>query len=447
MKRKIYKNIQIVNEGTIQVSDLMIEDDRILKIASDISHPTAEVQDFQAQVHVFPGCIDDQVHFREPGLTHKATIFSESGAAVAGGVTSFMEMPNTIPQALTQDLLEQKFQRAAESSVANYSFFMGASNENLDELLKTNYSEVCGIKIFMGSSTGNMLVDQPNSLEAIFKNAPTIIATHCEDEKTIRQNFAHFEAQYGDQIQAQMHPLIRSREACYLSSSYAVELAKKFNSRLHVLHISTKEELSLFNNQIPLDQKRITAEACVHHLYFNDQDYSELGNWIKCNPAIKTKEDQTAIQTALSNGTIDVVATDHAPHTIEEKKQIYAKSPSGLPLIQYSLPMMLELAQSNYWSLPFVAEKMAHNPAILFRIKERGFIREGYFADLAFVDLQKETRVSPETLLYKCGWSPLNQHLFQSKVTKTLVNGHEVWDGEKLMRTRNGKRLLFAQTH
>ncbi|MFN5922117.1 MAG: dihydroorotase, partial [Bacteroidota bacterium] len=392
---------------------------------------------------LMPGVIDDQVHFREPGLTHKGDLYTESRAAVAGGVTSFMEMPNTVPSATTIELLEQKYSRAAQVSAANYSFYMGTTNRNLDELLKVDAQHVCGIKIFMGSSTGDMLVDDPKALEAIFKHVKTIITTHCEDDPSIKANAARIRAQYGDTAGAEFHPVIRDAEACYKSSAYAVELAKKYNSRLHILHISTAKELELFRNDIPLSQKRITAEACIHHLWFSDEDYATKGNFIKWNPAVKSKTDREAIWKALLDGRIDVIATDHAPHTLEEKQQPYFNAPSGGPLIQHTLLAMLEFYKQGKISLENIVQKMCHNVAELFEIDRRGFIREGYYADLVLVDLNKNTEVNQASLLYKCGWSPFEGYDFQSAIDTTIVNGNVVYTKGIINDSEKGKRLVF----
>lgn len=439
----LLKGATLVNEGKEFVADVLIEGKRISKIAPVISTEVA-VQEINCEgLHLLPGCIDDQVHFREPGLTHKANIQSESRAAVAGGITSFMEMPNTVPNTLTQELLEAKYQRASEVSPANYSFFMGASNDNYDEVMRTDIQNVCGVKIFMGSSTGNMLVDNTQTLEHLFANVPMLIATHCEDEATIRRNLEIFKEKYGEEIPMSAHPLIRSEEACYLSSSKAVELAKKNNTRLHILHISTGIETELFRNDIPLEQKRITAEACVHHLWFSDEDYVEKGTWIKWNPAVKTANDRDQIWKALLDNRIDVIATDHAPHTIEEKQQKYLQAPSGGPLVQHALPAMLNASANGKIPLVRVAEKMAHAVATCFQIKDRGFIREGYFADLVLVDLNKKTTVTKDSLLYQCGWSPFEETTFTASIEKTFVNGAIVYENGKLTGIQSGERLAF----
>ena len=436
-------NAKIVNEGKVFESDVFVKGEFIEKTGKDLqSIKATKVLDANGK-YLFPGAIDDQVHFREPGLTHKATIFTESRAAVAGGVTSFMEMPNTSPPAFTQALLEDKYQIAARTSLANYSFFMGASNDNLDEILKTDITKVCGLKIFMGSSTGNLLVDDPKVLEGFFSRFPALIATHCEDEPTIRKNLIDFKAKYGEDMPIRFHPLVRGEEACYKSSSFAVSLAKRHGTRLHILHISTAKETGLFENKLPLHAKKITAEACIHHLWFNDQDYERLGTLIKWNPAIKTKVDQEAILKALLEDRIDVIATDHAPHTIEEKNTTYFNAPSGGPLIQHSLVAMLELHHQRKIRLEKIAEKMSHNPAILFRIDKRGFIREGNFADLVLVDLNKPWKVEKKNILAKCGWSPFEGNTFQSSVTHTLVSGHLAFEEGKFNDSTLGKRLHF----
>lgn len=444
MSAYLLQNGQIVNEGKIITGDIRIRNGRIDKIASAISpEGNEQVIDLRGK-HIFPGMIDDQVHFREPGLTHKATIASEARAAVAGGVTSFMEMPNTVPNALTQELLADKYNIAHESSLANYSFFMGASNDNLEEVLKTNKSNVCGIKIFMGSSTGNMLVDNTKTLESLFSSCELLIATHCEDEATVRARLELFREKYPtEDAPAYIHPLIRNEEACYLSSSMAVDLAKKSNTRLHILHISTEEELALFETGKAVKDKRITAEACVHHLWFEASSYETLGNQIKCNPAIKDGRHRAAIRQALQTGAIDVIATDHAPHTWEEKEQGYWKSPSGLPLVQHPMLMLFEMSQEGVLSLTQIAEKTAHHVAECFQIEDRGYIREGYWADLAIVDLQQAHEVTKSSLEYQCGWSPLEGHRFNSSITHTFVSGHLAFAQGKFDMTKKGERLLF----
>jgi dihydroorotase len=443
-QKTILRNGILVNEGEIKAVDILIENDRISKISSGFSvDGNVNEIDLNGKL-ILPGCIDDQVHFREPGLTHKANIATESRAAVAGGITSFMEMPNTVPNTLTQELLEEKYQIASRSAIGNYSFFMGASNDNIDEVLKTSHQNVCGVKIFMGSSTGNMLVDNEKTLDELFsKVPPMLIATHCEDEGTIRANIEKARAQYGEEVPIEMHPIIRSEEACYLSSSMAVRLAKKHNTRLHILHISTEKELSLFRNDIPLKDKLITAEACVHHLWFSDQDYTEKGNYIKWNPAVKKASDRDAILAAVLDNRIDVIATDHAPHTIEEKENSYFKAPSGGPLVQHALLAMLEKSKEKGFSIERVVEKMAHAPADLFRISERGYVREGYYADLVIVDTNESTRVSKDNILYKCGWSPFEGVNFSNKIDSTYVNGQLVYHDGKIIEGSNGMRLKF----
>jgi len=444
MPSMLIKSATIVNENKQYIADILIKDGFIERIASQINVVADKVINAEG-LHLFPGAIDDQVHFREPGLTHKANIHSESRAAVVGGITSFMEMPNTVPNTLTQELLEDKYRIAANNSLANYSFFMGASNNNLDEVLRTDTNNVCGIKVFMGSSTGNMLVDDPATLENLFAQSPMLIATHCEDEATIQSNLNHYKQLLGDNIPVKLHPKIRSEEACYLSSSMAVDLAKKHNTRLHILHISTEKETYLFDNTIPLKDKRITAEACIHHLWFTDADYETKGNLIKWNPAIKTERDRDGILKAVLNGRIDVIATDHAPHTLEEKSRPYLQAPSGGPLVQHALPAMLELYHQGKISLEQIAEKMAHNVATCFQIEKRGFIREGYFADLVLVDLNKPWEVTKDNILYKCKWSPFEGTIFQSKIMHTIVSGNLVWSDDKLTTDIAGKRLAFVR--
>lgn len=445
MKSILITNAQLINEGKTFSSDILIKGEFIHKIAGEISASEADkVIDAQG-AYVLPGVIDDQVHFREPGLTHKANIYTESRTAVAGGVTSFMEMPNTVPNALTQELLEQKYEIGKNTSLANYSFFMGASNDNIDEVLKTPKDSVCGVKVFMGSSTGNMLVDNEKTLENIFSKVDTLIATHCEDEATIRRNTEIYKEKYGEDVPIQCHPLIRSEEACYKSSSMAVALAKKYGAKLHILHISTAKELSLFDNTLPLSEKKITAEACIHHMWFNDADYASKGTLIKWNPAVKTKADQEAILKAVIDGHIDVVATDHAPHTLEEKSNTYFKAPSGGPLIQHSLPAMLEFYHQGKITLEKVVEKMCHNPAILFNIEKRGFLREGYYADIAVVDTNRPWMVGKGNILAKCGWSPFEGQTFKSLITHTLVSGHLAYEHGQFDETIKGKRLSFKR--
>lgn len=443
MKTTLILNANIVNEGQVFQGDVLIKGQYIEAIGKDLSSRTADQVIDARGKHLLPGVIDDQVHFREPGLTHKATIYTEARSGVAGGVTSFMEMPNTSPPTFTQALLEDKYQIAANTSLANFSFFIGASNDNLEEVLKTDITKVCGLKIFMGSSTGNLLVDNPKTLEGFFSKFPALIAAHCEDEATIRKNTEEFKAKYGEDVPVECHPLIRSEEACYKSSSFAISLAKQHGTRFHILHISTARETSLFDNTIPLEQKKITAEACVHHLWFNDADYKRLGTHIKWNPAVKTAKDQQAILAAVLDDRIDVIATDHAPHTIEEKKNTYFKAPSGGPLLQHSLTAMLELHHQGKISLEKIVQKMSHHPAILFRISKRGYIREGYFADLVLVDLDRPWTVEKENILSKCGWSPFEGTRFRSAVTHTLVSGHLAFAEGKFDDSRKGERLLF----
>lgn len=442
MKSTLIRNASVVNEGTTEIKDVLIENGIISKIGVSIASDGHTIIDGTGK-YLVPGMIDDQVHFREPGLTHKADIESESRAAVAGGITSFMEMPNTNPQSLTQELLEQKFARAAQVSAANFSFFMGASNDNLEEVLKTDPRTVAAVKIFMGSSTGNMLVDNREVLEQIFSTSKMLIAVHCEDEETILENTENFRALYGEDVPIQMHPLIRSDEACYKSSSLAIELAKKHGTRLHVFHLSTEMEMDLFDNSLPLKDKMITAEACVHHLWFDDRDYAEKGTFIKWNPAVKTKEDKQAVLQAVLDDRIDVIATDHAPHTLLEKQNTYFNAPSGGPLVQHALVALLELHHQGKISLQKIVEKTSHAPAILFRVEKRGFIREGYWADLVLLDLQDPWTVDKSNVLYKCGWSPFEGQEFQSKVSRTWVNGNLVYDQGKLNNDTRGSRLLF----
>ena len=441
--KKLLKGATIVNEGKSFVGDILIHNHRIEKIETDITPtPDMEVLDLNGKF-LLPGCIDDQVHFREPGLTHKGNILSESRAAVAGGITSFMEMPNTVPNALTQVLLEDKYTIAQHNSPANYSFFMGASNDNLEEVLKTDEKNVCGVKIFMGSSTGNMLVDNETALNNLFSQVPLLIATHCEDEATVRKNTEIYKEKYGENIPISAHPLIRSEEACYLSSSMAVALAKKHNTRLHILHISTAKEVALFDNKTPLANKRITAEACVHHLWFSDKNYVEKGNFIKWNPAVKTEQDRAGIWKGLLDNHIDIIATDHAPHTLDEKSQAYLQAPSGGPLVQHALLAMLEKVKEGVLSIEKVVEKMAHAPAICFQLAERGFIREGYYADLVVVDPSQTVKVDKSNILYACGWSPFEGFTFSNKIIGTFVNGNLVWDGSAICSEEKGMRLLF----
>ena len=442
-KSTLFKNAHIVNEGQVTVGDVLVVGDRISKVGKGLEGD--EVIDASG-FWLMPGIIDDQVHFREPGLTHKADLSTESKAAAAGGVTSFMEMPNTVPQALTQRLLEDKYERAAEVSAVNYSFFMGASNNNLDEVLKTDPKRVCGVKVFMGSSTGDMLVDEKKVLEGIFKESPTIVATHCEEEAVVRANMTAAKERWGEHVPIDQHPIIRSAEACYQSSSKAVELATKHGARLHILHISTSRELDLFDGNKPLKEKKITSEACIHHLWFTDADYADKGTYIKWNPAVKAQSDRDAIRAALLDGRIDVIATDHAPHTIEEKSNSYFKVPSGGPLVQHGLPAMLEMVHQGHISVEKVIDLMCHRVAELFEIKDRGYIREGYKADLVLVNPNANWTVTGENILYKCGWSPFNGYEFKSHVVGTWVNGTRVWDGVNILTEAGkhaGERLEF----
>lgn len=440
----LIKDTQIVNEGKIIPTDLYIKDGKIEKIASSISNIKEDHTEINAyEKYLFPGIIDDQVHFREPGLTHKADIYHESRAAVAGGTTSFMEMPNTSPPALTQQLLEEKYVLGAKNSLANYSFFMGVSNDNHEEVLKTDPKTVCGIKIFMGSSTGNMLVDKENTLKKIFSQSPLLIATHCEDEQTILQNLEKFKKKYGENIPIECHPEIRNEEACYKSSSFAVSLAKKYNTRLHILHISTDKELELFNNTIPLEEKKITSEVCVHHLWFDSFDYDLLGNKIKCNPAIKTFRDKNALLEGLLQDKLDIIATDHAPHALYEKEKPYLHAPAGIPLVQHSLNIMLTFYHQKKITLEKIVEKMCHAPAICFNIEKRGFIREGYWADLSLVDTNVEWNVTKNNIFYKCKWSPFELTQFKGRVTHTFVNGHLAYKDGVFDNTQSGQRLSF----
>ncbi|HEX8563710.1 MAG TPA: dihydroorotase [Flavobacterium sp.] len=447
MNRILIKNARIVNEGTIFEGDVLIEDEFIVEIAESISAKTSTTKVIDAEGnYLIPGAIDDQVHFREPGLTHKGDIATESKAAVAGGITSYIEQPNTVPNAVTQELLEDKYQIASKKSYANYSFMMGATNDNLDEVLKTDPKNVAGIKIFLGSSTGNMLVDNEAVLEKIFSATPMLIAVHCEDEQTIKDNLAKYKEEYGDDVPVQAHHLIRSAEACYISSSKAVELAKKTGARLHIFHLSTAIETGLLTNKIPLEEKKITAEACVHHLWFTNKDYDTKGNLIKWNPAVKTEADRDALWEALLDDRIDVVATDHAPHTMEEKKQPYLQAPSGGPLVQHAVVAMFEAHHQGKISVPKIVEKMAHNPAKIFRIEKRGFIREGYYADLVLVNPGLPWSVKKENILSKCGWSPFEGFTFKSRITHTFVNGQLVYTNFKVKDIRAGKRLEFDRS-
>jgi dihydroorotase len=443
MKSILIQNALLINEGKIFPADVFVKNGIIEKIERKIDHIAADTVINAEGKYLMPGVIDDQVHFREPGLTHKAEIYTEALAAVAGGTTSYMEMPNTNPQTLTQELLEEKYRIAANRSLANYSFYMGVSNDNADEVLRTDPVNVCGLKIFMGSSTGNMLVDNEAVLERIFSSTPMLIATHCEDEPTVRQRSELFREMYGDAVLPEHHPVIRDEAACLRSSHMAVGLAKKHGTRLHILHISTSDELSLFDNKTPLRQKKITSEACVHHLSFHAGDYAKYGFLIKCNPAIKDERHQKEIWQAVLDDRIDVIATDHAPHTWDEKGQNYWKSPSGVPLVQHSLHMMLEAHQAGKISLTKIVEKMCHAVAECFRIEKRGYIREGYFADLVLFDLHDETTVSKENILYKCKWSPYEGHTFRSKICSVIVSGHLAYHEGKFDESRKGMRLKF----
>jgi len=443
MKTTLIQGATVINEGIEKVQDVIIQGKKILKIGHNLNGEGCdEIIDAQG-LHLFPGAIDDQVHFREPGLTHKGEIYTEAKAAVAGGITSFMEMPNTIPQALTQELLEDKYQRAAKVSLANYSFFMGASNHNLDEVLKTDPKTVCGVKVFMGSSTGDMLVDDREVLTNIFKSSPTLVATHCEDEATIRKNTAEYKEKYGEDIPIKCHPEIRNAEACYKSSSLAVELAKKYGTRLHILHLSSAKELDLFDNTIPLKDKKITAEVCIHHMWFDDTHYEKKGTAIKWNPAVKSTQDREAIFEAMLDDRLDIIATDHAPHTIEEKDNKYLSAPSGGPLVQHALVAMLDFYHQGKISLTKISEKMSHAVAICFDIEKRGYIREGYFADLVLVDLNNSWTVEKNNILYKCGWSPFEGHTFKSKVISTFINGNRVYHQGDFDDKTQGMRLTF----
>lgn len=444
MKAVLIKNANIVNEGTLFKGDVLVEDGRIADIDVSLSMRSSETTIIDADgSYLLPGMIDDQVHFREPGLTHKANIESESKAAVAGGITSFIDMPNTVPQATTIDLLEAKFDIAAKTSWANYSFMLGGTNDNLEEILKVNPQQVAGLKLFLGSSTGNMLVDDPKTLEEIFSKTNLLISAHCEDETTIRQNLEKYKAEFGEDIPMECHPKIRSEEACFISSSNAIKLAQKTGARLHVFHLSTEKETHLFSNKIPLAEKKITAEVCIHHLWFTDADYKTKGSKIKWNPAIKTEKDRDGLLKALLDDRIDVIATDHAPHTLEEKNNKYLSAPSGGPLVQHALVALLEMYHKGKISLEKIVEKTAHNPAILFQIKERGFIRKGYKADLVLVDFNSPWNVKKENILYKCGWTPFEGTIFKSRVTHTLVNGIVVYENSKFPNKSKPERLTF----
>ena len=447
MKKTLIKNARVVNEGNIKKRDILIDGDIILKISKSINVNATDVNIIEADNnYLIPGLIDDQVHFREPGLTHKATIETESKAAVAGGITSFIEMPNTVPQSTTIAKLEEKFLIAKNTSWANYSFMFGGTNDNLNEILKVDPKNVAGLKLFLGSSTGNMLVDNPDVLEEIFKKTDLLISVHCEDEKTIKDNLEIYLDKYGDDIPIEMHPKIRNEEACYISSSKAIELAKKTGARLHLFHLSTKKETNLFSNDKPLLEKKITAEVCVHHLWFSEEDYKTKGTHIKWNPAVKSKKDRDGLWEALLDDRIDVIATDHAPHTIEEKRNKYTQAPSGGPLVQHALVALLEMYHNGKISLEKIVEKACHNPAILFQIKERGYIREGYKADLVLVDLKSPWTVQKENILYKCQWSPFEGTTFKSKVTHTFVNGILTYENFKFPNKSIPQRLTFNRT-
>ncbi len=447
MKSILITCANIVNEGRIRPGDVLVKDGMIAKLEPDLSSEVADIHIKAAGKYLFPGLIDDQVHFREPGLTHKGEIYTESKAGVAGGTTTYMEMPNTVPQSTTIELLEEKYSRATQVSLANFSFFFGATNDNLAEILKVNPKTICGVKIFQGSSTGNMLVDNPEVLEKIFSECKTIIAIHSENDNIIKANLESFKAIYGKDIPVKFHPKIRSEESCYNASSRAVSLAKKHGTRLHILHISTAKELELFDNEIPLEQKKITAEACIHHMWFSEEDYETKGNLIKWNPAIKTANDREQIFKAVLDGRIDVIATDHAPHTLEEKAQTYLKAPSGGPLNQHSLVAMLDFFHQGKISLEMIVQKMCHNVAILFEIEKRGFIREGYYADLTLVDLNSPWTVTRDNILSKCGWSPFEGHSFRSKVTHTIVSGHLAYEEGTFHEEKKGERITFLRNN
>jgi dihydroorotase len=439
----LIKQATIINENEKYVADLLIENERIARIESQIEKDHDSVEINAEGLYLIPGAIDDQVHFREPGLMHKGEIYTEAKAAVAGGITSYMEMPNTNPQAVTLDELNKKYQRASECSLANYSFFMGTTNQNLEEIKKVDFKNVCGLKIFMGSSTGDMLVDNQQTLETIFSNVDALIATHCEFDPLVKIRQQQILEEYGDNIDASFHPIIRNEDVCYQSSKLAIELAKKYGARLHILHISTAKELSLFTNKIPLAEKKITSEACIHHLWFSDEDYKTKGNLIKWNPAVKTLYDRDNILQAVIDGRIDVIATDHAPHTIEEKSQSYLKAPSGGPLVQHAIQAMWDLHFQGKISLELIVQKMSHNVADLFQIKDRGYIREGYFADIVLINPSKKYTVSKSNILYKCGWSPFENHTFNVSIDKTFVNGHLIYDNGIFKSEKIAKRMEF----
>ncbi|MGI9546087.1 MAG: dihydroorotase [Flavobacteriaceae bacterium] len=442
MEEKLLKNARLVNENQIVKGDILIRGERIHKISRDISSDSTEVIDLGGSF-VIPGIIDDQVHFREPGLTHKGDLASESRAALAGGITSYMEQPNTVPQTTTLAKLEEKFVMAGRSSFANYSFLLGGTNDNLEEIKRLDKNACSGIKLFLGSSTGNMLVDDERVIERIFKNTELVISAHCEDETTIRKNLETYKSTYGEDIPVHLHPAIRSEEACFISSSRAVNLARQTGARLHVFHVSTSRETGLFRNDIPLSEKQITAEVCLHHLWFSDQDYSQKGTLIKWNPAIKSQDDRAGLWTALTDDRIDIVATDHAPHTLDEKERNYIQAPSGGPLVQHALPAMLEKHLDGLISLERIVTKMCHNPAILFDVKDRGFLREGYYADLAVFNTDTDWQVNSENILYKCGWSPFEGVTFRSAITHTFINGHLAYNKGKVSNKKNAMRLSF----
>ncbi|NQY67673.1 MAG: dihydroorotase [Flavobacteriales bacterium] len=447
MATLLIKGSHLINEGEVYRADILLENDIIIDVLRENESSSVDVDDTinASGLHILPGAIDDQVHFREPGLTHKANIYTEAKAAVSGGITSFMEMPNTVPNTVTIPLLEDKYTIASESSLANYSFFMGATNDNIDEVLKIDKSNVCGVKIFMGSSTGNMLVDSEEALNNIFSKCKSLIAVHCEDEATVSKNLNEYIEKYGEDIPMEMHPKIRSEEACYLSSSKAVALAKKHNTHLHILHISTAKELSLFDNSLPLMEKRITAEACIHHMWFDEKDYLTKGSRIKWNPAVKTEDDKRAILQGVLDNTIDVIATDHAPHTDEEKKENYMHAPSGGPLLQHSVVTMLELCKQGKITLERIVEKMCHAPADLFGVEKRGYLRKGYKADLVLVDLNKKWTVDKSNIVSKCQWSPMEGQEFSSTIISTFVNGRKVYDEEGFYEEHKGERLTFSR--
>jgi dihydroorotase len=445
MKRILIRDANIVNEGKIIRGDVYIKEGLIFSVGGDLSGKEADIVIDANGKHLLPGLIDDQVHFREPGLTHKAEIYTESKTAVAGGVTSFMEMPNTIPQSTTHELLEEKYAIGAAKSLANYSFYLGATNDNIETIKSVDVKNVCGVKVFQGSSTGNMLVDNPDSLEAIFKECPILIATHSENDNIIKANLERIKQEYGEEITAKFHPKIRSEEACYDASKIVVEMARTHGTKLHVLHISTGKEVGLFDNTLPLAEKRITAEACIHHLWFSEEDYDSKGNWIKWNPAIKTSNDRDTILKGVLDGNIDVIATDHAPHTIPEKEQPYLKAPSGGPLLQHGLMVLLEMYHKGKISLEQIVQKTSHNVAILFEIENRGFLREGYFADMVLVDLDDCWEVNRGNVLSKCGWSPFEGQKFKSKVTHTIVSGHLAYENGVFNEEKKGERLKFSR--